>query len=191
MKIEKNKGEIVCRLSLDTEKPLGNPNGIRAGVIVTLLGSMGIEIQVVPQWISTGQYSLITYPLLLNIIPVLYPIGQWVRQHIILRRVYKRLERIIHSEQLIDYETGKQETILGQRKVIAGVKIEYKETTYGIYITFYPRGIKHSDTVRTLGKRLEENFGVPVIAVDNQATYTRYYLRDLSGQKMEVTENDF
>lgn len=53
MKIEKNKGEIVCRLSLDTEKPLGNPNGIRAGVIVTLLGSMGIEIQVAPQWIST------------------------------------------------------------------------------------------------------------------------------------------
>lgn len=191
MKIEKNKGETICKLSLDTEKPLGNPNGIRAGIIVTLLGSTAIEMQVAPQWISTGQYSLITYPLLLNIIPAIYPIGQWIKQHIILRRVYKRLERIIHSEQLIDYETNKQESVLGQRQVIAGVKIEYKETTYGTYIAFYPRGIKHSDTVRTLSRRLEENFGIPVIAVDNQAIYTRYYLRDLDGQKMEVTDNDF
>ncbi|MGL5898886.1 MAG: hypothetical protein ACRCZW_04355 [Lactobacillaceae bacterium] len=45
--------------------------------------------------------------------------------------------------------------------------------------------------MRTLSKRLEENFGIPVIAVDNQATYTKYYLRDLDGQKMEVTDNDF
>lgn len=191
MKIEKNKGETVCKLSLDTEKPLGNPNGIRAGIMVTLLGSTAIEVQVAPHWISTGQYSLITYPLLLNIIPALYPIGQWIRQHIVLRRVYKRLERIIHSEQLVDYKSNKQDSILGQRKVIAGVKIDYRETTYGTYITFYPRGIKHSDIVRNLSKRLEENFGIPVIAVDNQATYTRYYLRDLSGQKLEVIDNDF
>lgn len=133
MKIEKNKGETVCKLSLDTEKPLGNPNGIRAGIMVTLLGSTAIEVQVAPHWISTGQYSLITYPLLLNIIPALYPIGQWIRQHIVLRRVYKRLERIIHSEQLVDYKSNKQDSILGQRKVIAGVKIDYRETTYGTY----------------------------------------------------------
>ena len=101
------------------------------------------------------------------------------------------MERIIHSEQLVDYKSNKQDSILGQRKVIAGVKIDYRETTYGTYITFYPRGIKHSDIVRNLSKRLEENFGIPVIAVDNQATYTRYYLRDLSGQKLEVIDNDF
>lgn len=191
MKIKKNRGETVCKLSLDKEKPLGNPNGIRAGIMVTLLGSTAIELQVAPYWISTGQYSLITYPLLLNIIPALYPIGKWIKQHVMLRRVYGKLERIIHSEQLVDYETDKQKSILGQRKVIAGVKIDYRETTYGTYITFYPRGIKHSDAVRNLSKRLEENFGIPVIAVDNQATYTRYYLRDLSGQKLEVINNDF
>ena len=179
------------RLVLDTKKPLGNPSGLKMAEGVTLLLSIAVEYKVAPNLLSTGNYTALAYPFLVNIIPLGYPCWKWINLHIIKYKIYKRLMSIIHSEQLIDYADKKETTTFNERKVEYGVKIIYEETSEGIYITVYPNGIKHSDATQTLNSRLEETFNMNVLSVDHQLSYTRYLLRDIDKQQMKVMDDVF
>lgn len=179
------------RLVLDTKKPLGNPSGLKMAEGVTLLLSIAVEYKVAPNLLSTGNYTALAYPFLVNIIPLGYPCWKWINLHIINYKIYKRLMSIIHSEQLIDYADKKETTTFNERKVEYGVKIIYEETSEGIYITVYPNGIKHSDVTQTLNSRLEETFNMNVLSVDHQLSYTRYLLRDIDKQQMKVMDDVF
>lgn len=179
------------KLVLDTKKPLGNPNGLKMVLGVTLLSSISLEYKVAPQLISTKNYTALIYPFLLNIIPLVYPCWKWINLHVINHKIYKKLMRVVHSEQLIDYADKKETTTFDERKVVYGVKLVYEKTTEGTYITVYPNGIKHSDATRALNSRLEETFNMNVLSVDNQLSYTRYLLRSVGKQQMRVTEDAF
>lgn len=181
----------IKKLVLDTKNPLGNPNGVKMALGVTLLSSIGLEYKVAPQFINAGNYTALAYPFLINIIPLGYPCWKWVNLHIVNYKIYKQLMNIVHSEQLIDYGDKKETTTFGERKVEYGVKIVYEETAEGTYITVYPNGIKHSDATQTLNSRLEETFNMNVLSVDHQLSYTRYLLRNVDKQKMGVTEDAF
>ena len=198
------------KLVLDTKKPLGNPNSLKMVTMLTLALSIGVEYKVAPHLLSSGNYTALVYPLLLNIIPLGYPAWKWIKLHIIDYKIYKRLMSIVHSEQLIDYGDKKETTTFNERKVVYGVKLVYEETTtfnerkvvYGVklvyeettdgtYITVYPNGIKHSDATQALNSRLEETFNMNVLSVDHQLSYTKYLLRDVDKQQMGVTDNAF
>ena len=58
------------RLVLDTKKPLGNPSGLKMAEGVTLLLSIAVEYKVAPNLLSTGNYTALAYPFLVNIIPL-------------------------------------------------------------------------------------------------------------------------
>ncbi|MCZ9650154.1 cell division protein FtsK, partial [Lactobacillus iners] len=64
-------------------------------------------------------------------------------------------------------------------------------TAEGTYITVYPNGIKHSDATQTLNNRLEETFNMNVLSVDHQLAYTKYLLRNVNRQRMEVSNDNF
>lgn len=85
----------------------------------------------------------------------------------------------------------KKTTTFNEKEVEYGVKIIYEETLEGIYLTFYPNGIKHSDAIQTLNNRLEETFNMNVLSVDHQLSYTKYLLRDVDKQQMGVTDDAF
>lgn len=53
---------------LDTEKPLGNPNGLRMALVATLALSIGLETKVAMPLIAKGNYSALAYLFLLSII---------------------------------------------------------------------------------------------------------------------------
>lgn len=99
--------------------------------------------------------------------------------------------RIINAEQLVDYAPSGQTSIFGQRAVLYGVKVIYEQNDDQIIITFFPRGIKHSDSVQALGDRIQEAFGMSVVERDDELSFSRYVLRDIRNEKMEVSENDF
>lgn len=179
------------KLVLDTKKPLGNPNSLKMVTMLTLALSIGVEYKVAPHLLSSGNYTALVYPLLLNIIPLGYPAWKWIKLHIIDYKIYKRLMSIVHSEQLIDYGDKKETTTFNERKVVYGVKLVYEETTDGTYITVYPNGIKYSDATQALNSRLEETFNMNVLSVDHQLSYTKYLLRDVDKQQMGVTDNAF
>ena len=179
------------KLVLDTKKPLGNSSGLKMAVGATLALSIGVEYKVAPHLLSSGNYTALVYPLLLNIIPLGYPAWKWIKLHIIDYKIYKKLMSIVHSEQLIDYGDKKETTTFNERKVVYGVKLVYEETTDGTYITVYPNGIKHSDATQALNSRLEETFNMNVLSVDHQLSYTKYLLRDVDKQQMGVTDNAF
>lgn len=63
------------KLVLDTQKPLGNPNGLKMATGATLLLSIAVEYKVAPQIISTGNFTALAYPFLINIIPLGYNVG--------------------------------------------------------------------------------------------------------------------
>lgn len=102
------------RLVLDTKKPLGNPSGLKMAEGVTLLLSIAVEYKVAPNLLSTGNYTALAYPFLVNIIPLGYPCWKWINLHIINYKIYKRLMSIIHSEQLIDYADKKETTTFNE-----------------------------------------------------------------------------
>ena len=179
------------KLVLDTKKPLGNSSGLKMAVGATLALSIGVEYKVAPHLLSSGNYTALAYPLLINIIPLGYPCWKWINLHIVNYKIYKQLMSIVHSEQLIDYADKKETTTFNERKVEYGDKIVYEETSEGTYITVYPNGIKHSDATQTLNSRLEETFNMNVLSVDHQLSYTRYLLRNVDKQKMGVTEDAF
>lgn len=179
------------KVVLDTKKPLGNPNGLKMAMVPTLALSIGVEYKVAPHLLSSGNYTALAYPFLLNIIPLSYPCWKWIDLHIINYKIWKRLMSIVHSEQLIDYAEKKETTTFNEKKVEYGVKIIYEETLEGIYLTFYPNGVKHSDAIQNLNSRLEETFNMNVLAVDHQLSYTRYLLRDVDKQQTGVTDDAF
>lgn len=185
------------KLTLDTKTPLGSPNGVKMAFGFTLIITIALEIQLIPRAMKSLSTNNVTtdyliLPLLLNIIPFIYPLGKWINWHISNHKIYNILMQIVRSEKLIDYSENKQDRdIFNQRKVIAGVKIVYEETYDGIYLTFYPRGIRNNDGARMLSRRLEELFNLSVIGVNNQLTYTTYLLRDVEKQNYEVSNNDF
>lgn len=179
------------KLVLDTKKPLGDPNGLKMAVGVTLVASMGIEYKVAPHLLTSSNYTALAYPFLINIIPLGYPCWKWINLHIVNYKIHKQLMSIVHWEQLIDYGDKKETSTFNERKVEYGVKIIYEETSEGTYITVYPNGIKHSDATQTLNNRLEETFNMNVLSVDHQLSYTRYLLRDVDKQQMGVTDNAF
>lgn len=89
----------IKKLVLDTKNPLGNPNGVKMALGVTLLSSIGLEYKVAPQFINAGNYTALAYPFLINIIPLGYPCWKWVNLHIVNYKIYKQLMNIVHSEQ--------------------------------------------------------------------------------------------
>lgn len=185
----KTKNEKII---LDTKKPLGNPTGLRIMLGSTLILSIGVETQVAPHIIANGNTAALLYPLAINIIPLIYPISKLVKLRLVNYKKYNALMKIVHSEQLIDYDTSRKETsTFNQKKVLYGVKIILEEISDGLRITFYPNGIKHSDKVKELGSRLEEAFKMNVLSVDSNLDYTTYVLRNVEHQKMGVTNNDF
>lgn len=52
---------IYIIFTLNTKKPLGDPNGLKMAVGVTLVASMGIEYKVAPNLLSTGNYIALAY----------------------------------------------------------------------------------------------------------------------------------
>ncbi len=52
---------------LSTKKPLGDPNGLKMVLGVTLVASMGIEYKVAPHLLTSSNYTALAYPFLLNI----------------------------------------------------------------------------------------------------------------------------
>lgn len=105
------------KLVLDTKKPLGNPNSLKMVTMSTLALSIGVEYKVAPHLLSSGNYTALVYPLLLNIIPLGYPAWKWIKLHVIDYKIYKRLMSIVHSEQLIDYVEKKETTIFNEKKL--------------------------------------------------------------------------
>ncbi|QYN55651.1 cell division protein FtsK [Lactobacillus panisapium] len=190
--MKKDKAKFK-KLTLDTKKPLGNPIGLKVETFATLIIIIGVEGQLVFRHIVNYKnlYGLL-YPFLLLIIPLSCPTWKWIKWHFLNREVYNILIQIIRSENLIDYSENKeQRDPFNQRKVIAGVKIVYEEKNNEICLTFYPRGIKNNNAVKTLSQRLEELFNLSVSGVDNQRTYTKYLMSDVSAQSYSVTDYDF
>lgn len=180
------------KLVLDTKKPLGSPTGLKVMLSATLIVSIVIETQVAPKIIASGNTIPLFFPLAINIIPMFYPLSKWINLYLIHYKEHRALMKVVHSEQLIDYESSKKKsTIFDQKKVLYGVKIILEETSEGISITFYPNGIKNSDRIKTLSSRLEEAFRMNVLSVNSQLSYTTYLLRDVNNQKIGVTNNDF
>ena len=189
--IKQKKAKKHKKFVLDTKKPLGSPSGLRVALGATMLISIAIETQVTPSYITTGNITGLAYPLLINIIPAVYPVGKWINLNIINHREYRALKKIINAKQLVDYGDKSEKTIFGLRKIKYGVKVVYQETDKGVKITFYPNGIKHRDEVAKLGSRLEEAFNMNVLSVDSDLDSTTYMLSDVNHQKMEVREDDF
>ena len=46
---------------LSTKKPLGDPNGLKMALGVTLLSSIGLEYKVAPNLLCTGNYIAFAY----------------------------------------------------------------------------------------------------------------------------------
>lgn len=189
----KKENTHLKKFTLDTKKPFGDPNALRIGAFGTLIIIILIDGQLgLNRIVNYKNVHGFLYPFLLLIIPLSYPTLSWVKLHIINRKDYNKLMQVVHSERLIDYSENKQaRDPFNQRKVIAGVKIVYEETYAGIYLTFYPRGIRNSNGARTLNRRLEELFGLSVIGVNNQLTHTTYLLSNVQKQNYEVIDSDF
>lgn len=180
------------KLTIDTKKPLGSPNGIRIGIIAGLVCAVWIDTRIAPQVAVTRNYTSLLYPFVILIIPVLYPLFKWIKLNIIHRKVYKALMDIVHAEQLVEYSPDKNKTgLMDQPLVLFGVKIIYEEKDDKVYITFYPRGIKRSDSVRDLGSRLEEALNMNLISKNQTLQYTQYVLSNVESQRTEVNDNDF
>lgn len=169
---------------MDTKKPLGSPGGLKVALIV----SIGVEYHVAPDAFSKQNYVLLAYPLLINIIPYFYVCWKALNLYIINHKVYRALMSIVNSEKLIDYSEKDDK---GIRKVLYGVKIVYERTQKGVYLTFYTRDIKNSEVTTKLIRRLEEAFNMNVLSVDPHLTYTKYLLRNVDRQRMEVTSDEF
>lgn len=58
---------IYIIFTLSTKKPLGDPNGLKMVLGVTLVASMGIEYKVAPHLLTSSNYTALAYPFLLNI----------------------------------------------------------------------------------------------------------------------------
>lgn len=58
---------IYIIFTLSTKKPLGDPNGLKMVLRVTLVASMGIEYKVAPHLLTSSNYTALAYPFLLNI----------------------------------------------------------------------------------------------------------------------------
>lgn len=58
---------IYIIFTLSTKKPLGDPNGLKMVLGVTLVASMGIEYKVAPHLLTNSNYTALAYPFLLNI----------------------------------------------------------------------------------------------------------------------------
>lgn len=105
------------KIILDIKKPLGNPNGLKMALVSTLALSIGIEYKIAPHLLSSGNYTALAYPLLLNIVPLSYPCWKWIDLHIINYKIWKRLMSIVHSEQLIDYAEKKKQPLSMKEKL--------------------------------------------------------------------------
>lgn len=58
---------IYIIFTLSTKKPLGDPNGLKIALGVTLLSSIGLEYKVAPHLLTSSNYTALAYPFLLNI----------------------------------------------------------------------------------------------------------------------------
>lgn len=179
----------------NTKNPLGNPTGLKIVAVGTIVIIVCIEVKllpiVLPQILKgKGNIDVLLYPLMLDIIPFLYPMTKWINLNLIHYRKYRALQEVVQSAQLVDYDKNKF-SIFNTPKVLAGVKVVCKQSNDNLEITIYPKGIKNSDKVNMLTDRLQEAFGMTVISVNKHLTHTTYSLGNISAKKKELHNDDF
>lgn len=105
----------------------------------------------------------------------------YLKVHIMYRSVYLDLTKLINSASLIDYAPRRRD-MFNRPIILHSVMIDYLEDEKEIRLVIYPNGIKNSNAVYKLTKKIGEVFGRPAFIKKMDPDKVTYVMPKRSGR---------